>query len=292
LLAAEIAIASKLDRTPRFLKEGKRKLEGDSAAPLHLSELCSAIATIELTEGHTRRARQLFRDSLRLPNDNALAQVQWASRKHVGIALTPGDLSQPLGFEARAQTHRSEGRWEPALVEARNWLYDEPFSRHAASFASYLAGLLERYDEAAHLAQIGLDAGPRNPLLLNNLTFALASGGHLDDAQRAFALIPPHEFDSSLRPTLLATQGLLLYRLGNVERGSFLYRQAVEEAKRRNQPFAVVLASLYHAREAAIAGAADALEVWREAEREVEKAKPMPELPLLRSRHDPSSRQS
>lgn len=164
---------------------------------------------------------------------------------------------------------------------------DEPFSRHAAAFASYLACVpLEHYEEAATLARLGLAAAPRDALLLNNLAFALASFGRVDDAEEAFARIPPHEFDSVHRPTLLATKGLLLYRRGSLEKGRQHYEQAVAEARKRGDRFAVALASLYHAREALLAASPLAGEIWKMAQAESEKGKE-PELPALRNRHDP-----
>jgi Tfp pilus assembly protein PilF len=282
LLAAEIAVASVADRTPRFVKEGVRELAREAEAPLHTSELASALGTLELTAGQTRRARKLFRRALTLPTDNALAQAQWA-----GLVLTPEDFQTPRSFEARAQDLRVKGEWEHALAEASDWVHDEPFSRKAAAFASYLASVpLERYDDCIELAKFGLVATPREPILLNNLTFALASSGRLEEAERAFALIPSDAFDSNVGPTLFATRGLLFYRRGNLEQGRLNYERAIEEARKRGEKLLLAMAYLYHAREALLAGAPHAAEIWKAAEAEAEKAY-APELSVLRRRHAP-----
>jgi tetratricopeptide (TPR) repeat protein len=290
LLSAEIAIATASEHTPRFLREGERMLASAAAAPLHTSELASAIGTIELTGGRLRRARQLFRQALRMPTDNALAQVQWASANHIGLILTPVDLARPRSFEARSQVHRAAGEWESALEEAKKWLYDESFSRRAAAFASYLASVpLERYNEAAELARLGLAATPRDPLLLNNLAFALASSGRIDEAEEAFRQIPSLP-SPVLRVAILATSGLLYYRRRELERGRLLYQQAIEEARREGGQFRVALACLYHAREALLAASPDANEVWRAAQVEAKKTSE-PEVELLLRRITPSSQE-
>jgi tetratricopeptide (TPR) repeat protein len=287
LLAAEIAVASATERTPRFIKDGERMLVEIESAPLHISELASAIGTIELAGGRLRRARRLFREALRLPTDNALAQAQWAVTNQIGLVLTTNDLDRPRSFEARSLMHRSKGQWEPALEEAKRWLYDEPFSRYAAASASYLASVpLERYEEAADLVRLGLATTPRDPLLLNNLTFALASSGRLEKAEETFRQISPDQFESSdLRATLCATKGLLFYRRGNLEQGRLHYERATDEFRKEGDQFRAALALLYYAREARLAAAANAANVWKAAQAQAEKVG-LPEISLLRHRHE------
>jgi tetratricopeptide (TPR) repeat protein len=252
-----------------------------------VSELATALGTLELTGGHTQRARKLFRAALEAPTDNALAQAEWASRNRVGLALTDENLNRPRSFEARAQELRAKGEWEPALVEARNWLYDEPFSRHAAGLATYIASVpLEHYEEAVRLARVGLSLRPRDPTLLNNLAFALASSGDLHAAEEAFNTIPIEDFDSEHRPFLLATQGLLRYRRGDETQGSLLYQEAIADASKRGNHLAVALAHLYHAREALLAGSSDALELWAAAQTLATK-RTESEVAVVKARHSP-----
>ena len=258
-------------------------------APLHTSELASALGTLEMTDGTLRRAKELFRDALRVPTDNALAQAQWAHERQASVSRpTREAMSTPRSYEARSQFHRSRGEWEAALLEASKWLYDEPFSRVAAGCSSYLAGVaLERYDESARLASIGLLSARRDPLLLNNLAFALASDGKLSAAEEAFQQVPPEAFDADLtRVALLATRGLLFYRRGNLVEGRAYYEQAIAAARKQKNRLSVALASLYHAREALYAASPLVDEIWARAQADARGAT-QPEIPLLQSRVEP-----
>ena len=51
LLAAEIAIGSIDGRFPRYFKQARRLLAGELFSPMHISELASALATLELSSG-------------------------------------------------------------------------------------------------------------------------------------------------------------------------------------------------------------------------------------------------
>ncbi len=290
LLAAEIAVASATQHAPRFIKEGEEMLVQAKLTPLHTSELASAIGTLELVEGRLRRGRQHFREALRLPTDNTLAQAQWVATDKVGGGIVmETDLDRPRSFEARALAHRSKGEWEPALEEAKKWLYDEPFSRRAAAWASYLASIpLERYEEAASLARLGLAATQRDPLLINNLAFALASAGRVEDAEEEFRKISPGEFNSpQLRATLNATRGLLFYRHGDIDQGRLHYEQAIEQFRAEGDQASMAVALLFYAREARLAQTTDAKRIWNAAHAQAEKVT-LPEIPILLSRHEPS----
>jgi tetratricopeptide (TPR) repeat protein len=262
LLAAEIAVASAANRSPRLARLGAGVL-AEQSDPAHTTELASALATLELTAGNVRAARKLFRQALHSPTENSVAQAEWASRQNIGLEISERTLATPGSFEARAFEARAAGAWERALHEARQWFYDQPFSRHAASLASYLASVpLERYDECAEIARVGLIATPRDPLLLNNLTFALASSGRVVEAEEHFREIPAGAFVGSVKATLLATQGLLCYRRGLLEEGRKHYLEAIDVAKGKGDAFQAALAALYFAREALLAKAPHAAEAW------------------------------
>ena len=48
LIAAEIAIASLVDKSPRFVKQGRRLLESGGHHPRQITELAGALGTLEL----------------------------------------------------------------------------------------------------------------------------------------------------------------------------------------------------------------------------------------------------
>lgn len=101
LMASEIAVARVAGRSPQMLRQGRQVLSQGDFSDFHLSELASAIGSIELENGNDRRARQFLTRSLLEPNDNVVAQAEWASRRLPSGILEPRHLELPNTFEAR-----------------------------------------------------------------------------------------------------------------------------------------------------------------------------------------------
>ena len=146
--------------------------------PSQITELASAIATLELNAGDNRKARKLFHQSLVEPTDNSIAQVEWASQKISNLTLERRHLNAPLSYEARALDFYLEGKWSETYTECVSWLNDEPYSTRPTVLGTFIASVaLQNFSEAAQLARRSLKANPNSQLLLNNLTFALVSAG-------------------------------------------------------------------------------------------------------------------
>jgi len=188
LLAAELAIANVAQRPPRHVRQGRALIDSDDLPPAHLTELHSAIGTLEYYHGAHRRARQSLRASLEAPTENVVAQARWMRKQLPGLPIAEEAFALPLGFEARTWRAMEEGRWDDARVECRQWLNDEPFSSRPASLGSYIGvSLTTDYSFAEACARAGLQADPNDATLQNNLTVALAYQGKLDDAIETFA---------------------------------------------------------------------------------------------------------
>ena len=234
LLAAEVATATVAGVPPRFIKEARNLIKGATLHPWHLNELASAMATLELNEGSTKRARQLFALSLKSPTDNSVAQLQWAKSRLSTLELPQGALEMPRVFEAISWERYESGGWESSLAATERWLDDEPFSARPAIMGTFISAvLLEAYDRSVEIARRGLTANPENQTLRNNLVFALASAGHVEQAIKESRRVTVERFenpDAAIAWT--ATRGLLAFRGNRVEEGRKLYRDAIELAKR------------------------------------------------------------
>ena len=79
LLAAEIATASAAETSSRHVRLARSIINSGLFAPRHVSELASALATVDLESGNRRSARKLFAVALQNPTENSVAQAQWAS---------------------------------------------------------------------------------------------------------------------------------------------------------------------------------------------------------------------
>jgi Tfp pilus assembly protein PilF len=268
LMAAELATAQAADARPRYLKRAKQLLESGDFRERDVSELASEVGTFELRSGADRRARRLFARATGDPTENALAQVEWASRRSSGLELSTTNLSLPSAYEARAQHWLEAGKWRPGAEAAQLWLEDQPFSTVAAMVASYgvLTGLQD-YSLGLTLAEHGLRIDANDPVLLNNAAYASVE---LSDYARAAAYLK-RAANSTVtggdRVALLATAGMLAYRLGDLEEGRDGYRTAIRSARASRDVAREAMAATMMAREEKLIGGEMAEELRRQAEK-------------------------
>ena len=252
LLSAEIAVGSVGEKTPRFTKSARQMLAGGQFSLGDISELASAVATLELGSGSTKKARRLFELSLDQPTENSIAQAAWASRQNRIIRLDHRYLSRPSTFEARSWHYYSESKWRQAIDECQSWLYDQPFSSKPGIHGSYVSGTaLEDYPRSEQFAREGLIANPSDFSLLNNLTFALIKLGNLAEAKEALSRASRLQLSVRHQAVLQATQGLLAFRTGDVTGGRQLYADARAKARKVQDRRLLALASAFHAIEEA-----------------------------------------
>ena len=251
LLAAEIAVGNHIGVKPQLVKKAKKLLADKEFLQLHLSELASAVATIEYSHGHIPHAKKLFAQSLKEPTDNSLAQAVWMSSQENFIILTPNHWLLSHVFEAQARSFVLNKKWEQAVQHCKKWQQDQPFVSDAAIHGSFVAAtILEDFQEANNIAQIGLVTNPQNVALLNNAAFALINLGKYDEAKQKLSQIPHSENDSiEYKVAQIATTGLLHYRKQNPQKGRQLYNQARSLAKNQStlDPTLYARATAFHA---------------------------------------------
>ena len=232
LLSAEIATGGAAGRSSRFLRSARRILVAREVAPAHLSELASAVATVELGTGMSKRVRRLFDLSLEEPTENSIAQAEWVSRKESGLAFDTKLVQRPDVYEAAAWTSFKEGKWKDAADKCRLWHFDQPFSSRPGIFGSYIsATALEDYGLSKDFAEAGLLGNPGDLTLRNNLAFALINLGCTDEAERELERIHEGAGATEDRIVVKATRGLLEFRTGQLELG----RKIVLGGKRRGE---------------------------------------------------------
>ena len=256
LLAAEIAIGSAAGRKPRFIKTARRMLTEWHFSPFHISELASAVATLELGSGSVRKSKILFRRSLESPTENSVAQAAWASRQNSSIRLDDRYLNLPNTFEARSWSFYNQSQWEQAIKECWLWQFDQPFSSRPSVQGSYVAAIAqEDYTTSEQFAKHGLMANPRDFTLLNNLAFALINRGDkgdMEEAEKALTRAGRSQSTEQDRVVLQATQGLWEFRAGNIPFGRQLYSDARSKARKiqaqaQDGSRLLALASMFHA---------------------------------------------
>lgn len=244
LLATEIAISQMSGEKPRFMKKGMDIIkDAGKYAPFHLSELSASIATQESFWGKHRKAESLFARAADAPNDNVGAQLAWA----VKVSLAhPDTLKKAMSHgtkvpEAEYIFYRQQLAWDKALMSADKWRRAHPYSQFAAIHASYVASALaEDFDKARKICeesplQVGDNSVPRN-ILLNNLAYAYLRQGDAVNAKKVLM-----RTKGERRGAIIATNGMLCYRMGDVAEGEKKYQEAVDFFKNDD----VMLASAY-----------------------------------------------
>lgn len=255
LIAAEIATAHVAGNHPQQARRARRALESKRFSPFEMSELTSALATLELASGSDRRSRQLFRASLQEPHENSVAQAEWASTRLGGLEVDPRALAVPNSHEARARDAINNGDWKAAFEECRAWQHVEPFSSEPALHASYIASVaLKDFELVIDVTERALVANPEHVILRNNKAYGLANLGRTAEALKVLEGIKTTQLSERDRAPILATLGLIAYRNGETDTGRALYESSLLAAKRSEVPDLHSLVQLYHALEEIRAG--------------------------------------
>lgn len=224
LAAATLAVGDLAD-IRGDVRTARQMLEPGRFQERAVAELASQLGTLEAAAGRVKPSRALFERSVVDPNENALAQAEWAVDA-VSLRLTPVALHD--AHEARFREASRSGAWDLALTASIGWQQDQPFSKDAALAASYVAEMGVG-DHAAALAsaKLGLMSNPGDPMLSNNAAYAAVALGRFEDAE-AFLRIDAPFLDVEDSNVLTATKGFLAFRRGLPAVGRDLYSAAVE----------------------------------------------------------------
>ena len=233
LLAAEIATGETAEITPKFTTISRRYLDDKKFDSNHLSELASAMATLELGAGNIRKARKYFTQSLEQPTENCVAQATWANHEKLTLRLETESLHNPKFFEAACRSNVQQGDWDNAIDQCWKWLFDQPFSNVPGINGSYLASVvLEDYSTCKEFAEFSLRANPRDPALLNNLAFSQINLNEFADAKNTLSKINIDTAPVTSKVAIKVTIALLITRNGERVAGRKLYEEATNDARK------------------------------------------------------------
>jgi Flp pilus assembly protein TadD len=262
VLSAEIATAAAVGRTSRNIKVARKMLEAKHFSPFHLSELASALGTLESHHGNLKTAKPLVVFSLKEPAENSIAQAAWLHRTYQVIGSeTPLTSSS----EANAWYSWQATNWKPALSYAKQWLLEQPFSSRPAMLGAHVASVLMQDNaEGAAIASQGLLSNPDDFSLQNLLAFSFARQGDVTEAAKVFRRVDESHLTLQQRVVWMATWGLIAFRDNNPNVGRRLYMEAINLGKRL-QDVREPLARVYYAFEEIRIGAQNAEAIRNEA---------------------------
>jgi hypothetical protein len=251
LTSAEISIATIQNRTSKFIKKGIELVNSKNISPFNFTELASSIGTIELLNGSTKKSREFFNKALIKPNDNSLAQAEWASTKDSQLNIDPANFDVKMNFEAMALDFFHNDKFDLALDNAAKWFIDMPFSKRPIMFGSNLSStILKDQTKSISFLNAGLISHPNDPQLINNLAYALALNNNPKEAFVQLDKIRNEaEYDEVTKICLTATKGLVFFRSGFADTGRQMYLDAIEQTKSIQNQELNWIAILNYARE-------------------------------------------
>lgn len=256
LTSAEISIATIRDRTSKFMKKGIDLINSKNISPFNFTELASSIGTVELLFGGTKKSREFFNKALLSPNDNTLAQIEWASTKDRLLDIDPSHFNVKMNFEALALDNFQNYQYEQAIDNTTKWFIDMPFSKRPIMFGSNLATIiLKDQVKSISFLNAGLISHPNDPQLINNLAYSLALDNKPAEAFDQLNKIRyVTDYDEITNICLTATKGLACFRSGFIDQGRKLYIKAIEETNHIKNPELNLIAILNYAREEILIG--------------------------------------
>ncbi|UVA78029.1 hypothetical protein [Pandoraea commovens] len=269
--ASEIAVATVRGRTSSLVKQNVRRLLDEKRIGADQSELASALATVEYLNGGDKRAKQLFQKALIHPNDNSLAQAEWAASK-LRLIVNDDALRTPLSYEANSHNAYRKLQIEEAISHALAWVDDEPFGSRSHDALCYLYSIDGQYERAQKAVEAAIKVDGKASFHLRlNLLFAKIQNGDLDDAFDELMILARLPESRTHSTQLLANAGALAYAAGEFEYARDYYERSIRIAKAKNLPDIEALARAFYARCATIAGDPNASTIVSESASKVQQ---------------------
>ena len=268
LMATHISISTILERPQKLIRKVKTLIKLGNMNPIHMSELCGSLGTVQMIDGNNKEARRNFNKALTLPNDNTVAQAVWMAQYYDLTITTKKDwFLDPISSEARYYQCDLLGDFEAALIAALEWHLDEPFSSYPAIAAVYTASILEKYEDAEKYARSALQLHHNDTNLKGNLVFTLAAQNKIELAESLLLEVIhiERQQDGDISPQSIANLGMLMYRTGDFVEGEKLYRAAIEWYGKKQDFFRKSIAMAFLAKEATLANAPNADNLKKEA---------------------------
>lgn len=247
LIAGHIAISSIIGKNSNLIKKANHLINAKIIHPRDLAELASSLATVNLQNGSYKEAKKLFNFSLKSPNQNSLAQAEWAIRKlSLSINMPEEWMENQISPEALYYRQLFSDQFEEALLSAIEWHKIEPFASRPMISASFIAGISGNLEDACNYAKSGLITEPNNPMLLNNLAFALGAKGEITSSEKIIEKVLACD-GKNLNPHTLANLGMLAYLRKEFALGEQLYTTSIEEFKKSQKTAEALAAASFQA---------------------------------------------
>jgi hypothetical protein len=253
LTSAHIATSKLIGRYSPFIKHGQQIISSQKFSEFDLTELYSSLGTLELESGSFKKSKPLLDLSVKQPNDNSLAQLEWLSKKDNRVLFNSDLFSNVKNpFEAFAYENYQKGLIQESFYHCLNWFLDTPYNKRPLVFGSYLACLINDYDACIILCSVGLKQSNFELSFINNIVYALCIKGNLEQVPKYLELLSKtqnYEYTDIEKITIQATMGLYYLRKKEIEAGKEMYKRAIENSIKIQNKYFEQLAILNFTRE-------------------------------------------
>ena len=264
IASAEIAISESSDLKSKCVNKARHLIQDDHLTFFSRSELATGLGTLEIKNGAGKRARNLMRQALRDPTENALAQAQWMATRLQAEIADMADLARledrvPASYEAQARHFYYNKRFADSLRASEMWGRFQPLSSGPVMLSSFVASVCLNDDtEALRILRNANPALRNDPLFINNYAFSLARSDDLAAALSELRKVDLRALPIRPRLILTATHGLIAFRKSDVEQGRNLYSNALTGFDQINDQRSAAFAAYFWALEEKAAGSPDA----------------------------------
>ena len=261
LMASEISVSRQFEKRSPNIIRAIRLIESKNFSNFDLTELCGTVGMEELENSGYKKSRKLFNQSLVAANDNSFAQAQWVSNnRHLDLVFPTTPINTSFKEALCCDRFFAED-YKSALQYAIEWQNEVPYSLKCVVFGSGISTIFEKdYQTSIRLLSNYLRTNQRNKAALNDLAYAYALNNDTVNAQKQIDLAIKGINRSSLENVdicLVATQGLILFRNGDVRTGSELYEKAIEASKHLSNKEMLYSAKLNFSRELLLSSISD-----------------------------------
>lgn len=233
LMASDISIATVRGKRSGYIKRGQQIAFSDNYNSFSISELASALGTIEMEDGSRKRSRNFFNQSLIAPNDNSLAQAEWVIiASQLPITIHP-NLKVKCNHESLVYKALENNDVVSAMNNVVDWICDMPFSMKPVLIGYNISTTIARnYELSSNILGVGLKSHPNDPWMLNNRAYVNARANNVEEAEKDMEKLEhcTTPLTESMAICKEATKGLIAYRRKDKETGRKLYGQAILHA--------------------------------------------------------------
>lgn len=274
IASAEIAISESTGLKSKCISKAKNLVQDENLTQFSRSELTVGVGTMEIKNGSRRRAKALMRQALLDPTENALAQAEWmAYQLGTDISDIPPLADKvPASYEAQARHLYYNKQFADSLKVSEMWGRFQPLSSLPIIFSSFIALVcLDDHAESIRIIESAMPANRNDPLITNNYACSLARCGEVAAAKQALRKVNLSVLSDRLKLTFCATQGLILFRTGDIEKGRKLYSMAIWGFEQINDPRSAAIATYFWAIEEKRISSPQATSLVKDAKSRVER---------------------